>query len=96
MRRRLYEDQQGWKNNEDPGPFFTQIAEEEGLDAEEFGECLDQEGAPGRIQENTRLGQAAGVRGTPAFFINGFPVNGAQPLEAFRDMLDLRLNSLNR
>ena len=54
----------------------------------------DQDAAPGRIQENTRVGQAAGIRGTPAFFINGFPVNGAQPLDAFRDMLDMRLSRL--
>lgn len=93
MRRRLYQDQQGWKDSDDPAPFFTRIAEEEGLDADRFSQCLNQAAAPGRIQENTRVGQSAGIRGTPAFFINGFPVNGAQPLDAFRDMLDLRLNS---
>ncbi len=93
MRRRLYQDQQGWKNGQDPNPFFTKIADEEGLDAERFSQCLDEGAAPSRIQENTRVGQSAGIRGTPAFFINGFPVNGAQPLDEFRDMLDLRLNS---
>ncbi len=94
MRRRLYQDQQGWKNSQTPGPFFTKIAEEEGLDAERFSQCLDQDAAAGRIEQNTRVGQSAGVQGTPAFFINGFPVKGAQPLDAFRDMLDLRLSSL--
>ncbi len=93
MRHRLYQDQQGWKNSQDPGPFFTKIAEEEGLDAERFSQCLGQDAALERIQQNTRVGQSAGIQGTPAFFINGFPVKGAQPLDAFRDMLDLRLSS---
>jgi protein-disulfide isomerase len=93
MRVRLYRDQQGWKNGQDPKPFFQKLAEEEGLDAEQFAQCLGEDTAQGRIQENTRVGQAAGIRGTPAFFINGFPVNGAQPLEAFRDMLDIRLSA---
>jgi len=94
MRRRLYQDQPGWKNSRDPGPFFINIAEEEGLDAEQFAHCLDEDEASGRIRANTQVGQSVGVRGTPAFFINGFPVNGAQPLDSFRDMLDMRLNSL--
>ncbi len=93
MGRRLYKDQHGWKNGQDPNPFFTKIAEEEGLDPIRFSQCLDEGAAPSRIQENTRVGQSAGIRGTPAFFINGFPVNGAQPLDEFRDILDLRLNS---
>jgi protein-disulfide isomerase len=96
MRHRLYQDQQGWRNNQEPGPFFTQIAEEEGMDAQRFAECLDADTAPARVQENTRLGQFAGVRGTPAFFINGFPVRGALPLESFRDILDMELSSLSQ
>jgi protein-disulfide isomerase len=94
MRRRLYQDQQGWRGSQEPGPFFTQLAEEEGLDAERFAQCLEEDSAPSRIQENNRVGQSAGIRGTPAFFINGFPVNGAQPIDTFRDILDIRLSSV--
>jgi protein-disulfide isomerase len=95
MRRRLYEDQQGWRNNPEPDSFFRTLAEEEGLDGERFAACLDAENGPTRIQENTRLGQSLGVRGTPSFFVNGFPVSGAVPLETFRDILDMELTSLN-
>ena len=93
MRVRLYRDQQGWRNTENPDSYFAQIAEEEGLDGSRFFQCLDEERASGRVQENTRVGRSAGIRGTPAFFINGFPVNGAQPLETFRDILDVRLSA---
>ena len=93
MRVRLYKDQQGWRESEQPDSYFTKLAEEEGLDASRFFQCLEEEGAPSRVQQNTRVGRSAGVRGTPAFFINGFPVNGAQPLETFRDILDVRLSA---
>ncbi len=94
LRKRLYQDQPGWRNDGDPKPFFARIAEEEGLDAKRFSECLEGEGASARIQENNRMGQMGGVRGTPAFFVNGFPVSGALGLEAFRDLLDLEMSSL--
>lgn len=94
MRLRLYRDQAGWRESTDPGAFFSRIAREEGLDADRFSGCLDGRDAQNRVRDNTRLGQMAGVRGTPAFFINGFPVSGAMPLEAFRDLLDLEISSL--
>jgi protein-disulfide isomerase len=39
------------------------------------------------IDEGTRIG----VTGTPAFFINGRPLSGAQPLEAFVRVIDEEL-----
>ena len=94
MRVRLYRDQAGWRDSQDATAFFTRLAEEEGLDAGRFAGCLEGEGARNLVRDNTRLGQMGGIRGTPAFFINGFPVSGALPLEAFRDLLDLELSSL--
>jgi protein-disulfide isomerase len=36
-------------------------------------------------------GEAAGVSGTPAFFINGRVLSGAQPFEAFKRVIDEEL-----
>ncbi|MFC1661945.1 DsbA family protein [Gemmatimonadota bacterium] len=94
MRRRLYSDQPGWRSAEDPSSFFTQLAQEEGLDADRFAQCLDGETALARVRESTQMGQQAGIRGTPGFFVNGFPISGALPLEAFQDLLDLEISSL--
>lgn len=94
MRRRLYDEQEGWRGSSDPGPYFRTMAADEGLDGERFAACLDAENAPARIDANTRLGRSAGVRGTPTFFVNGFPVSGALPLDAFRDILDMELSAL--
>ncbi len=55
-----------------------------GLPAESFAACLES----GRHREAVRAdlveAQAAGVRGTPTFFVNGKRLVGAQPLAAFR------------
>jgi protein-disulfide isomerase len=36
-------------------------------------------------------GTQLGINGTPGFFINGRPVQGAQPLEAFARILEEEL-----
>ena len=95
VRARLYQDQAGWRGSDDPEEVFTRIASEEGLDTREFSGCMEGEEAQAKVRENTRLGQMGGIRGTPAFFVNGFPVSGARPLGAFRDLLDLELSSLD-
>jgi protein-disulfide isomerase len=40
------------------------------------------------IKNDIDEGQRVGVTGTPAFFINGRLVSGAQPLEAFTRVID--------
>jgi protein-disulfide isomerase len=94
MRARLYEDQAGWRGADEPSAFFQRLADEEGLDAPMFARCMEGEEAASRVQDNTRLGQAGGIRGTPGFFVNGFPISGALPLDSFRDVIDLELSSL--
>ena len=51
---------------------------------------------PHRDAGEARLtaGQEVGVSGTPAFFINGFMLSGAQPEEAFRRVIDAELERL--
>jgi protein-disulfide isomerase len=35
----------------------------------------------------------AGVRGTPAFFVNGMQLSGNQPFEKFKEIIDEELRS---
>ncbi|HEY6099855.1 MAG TPA: thioredoxin domain-containing protein [Anaeromyxobacter sp.] len=44
-----------------------------------------------RIERDQRLAQSVGATGTPTFFINGRKLTGAQPLEAFRAIVDEEL-----
>jgi protein-disulfide isomerase len=59
-----------------------------GLDAAAFGECLDSGRHGGLVSGDLEAGQGYGVSGTPAFFVNGRPLVGAQPFEAFAQVID--------
>jgi protein-disulfide isomerase len=70
---------------------FKTIAAKTGLDEKKFEECLAADRFEGKIDEDMAAGEAAGVSGTPAFFINGRMLEGAQPLEKFREIIDEEL-----
>jgi len=66
-------------------------AAEIGLDTEAFGACFDSGQFRDAVQQDFRDAQALGVTGTPAFFVNGRFINGAQPFEAFQVIIDEEL-----
>ena len=61
------------------------------LDSEAFNTCLDSEKFKADIAKDQADGQSYGVTGTPAFFINGRFLNGAQPFTAFESIIDEEL-----
>jgi protein-disulfide isomerase len=67
------------------------FAQELKLDMVKFEPCLKNDQTLARVQADTKEGQAAGVQGTPSFFINQVPLVGAQPIEAFRAAIDQAL-----
>jgi protein-disulfide isomerase len=58
------------------------------LDDKQFESCLTTEKYKADIDKDELEGRNAGVNGTPGFFINGVFVNGAQPKEAFTNVID--------
>jgi protein-disulfide isomerase len=56
-----------------------------GLPEEAFIACLDGGQYLEAVQADVREGQAAGVSGTPTFFVNGRRLVGLQPVEALRE-----------
>ncbi len=70
---------------------FVAYADQLGLDVDEFSRCLDEERYLSEIQKDFDDGVAAGVRGTPTFFINGIPLVGAQPFENFQAIIEQEL-----
>jgi protein-disulfide isomerase len=88
MHDRLFAAQAEWADLPDPSATYAAYAAELDLDGELFGECLASGKYDEAIQEDLRVGQAAGVSGTPSFLINGQLLVGAQPAQVFRMALD--------
>jgi protein-disulfide isomerase len=68
-------------------------AEAIGLDAEKFAGCIEDGTYTDKVAADMAAGQAVGVSGTPAFFINGRFVNGALPFEVFKEVIDEELKA---
>jgi protein-disulfide isomerase len=62
-----------------------------GLDAAAFKDCVDTRKTQALVEADLKAGEAAGVSGTPAFFINGIPLRGALPLDDFKKVIDEEL-----
>jgi Thioredoxin len=58
------------------------------LDDKQFDSCLKAEKYKTDIDKDLTEGMAAGITGTPGFFINGIPLSGSQPEESFRRLID--------
>jgi protein-disulfide isomerase len=63
------------------------------LDTSKFNKCLDSGEKAAVVEKSRKAGEDAGVTGTPAFFINGRSISGAQPLEAFKKIVDEELKA---
>lgn len=63
-------------------------AKEVGLDVAAFERCFESGKYRAAVQQDIERGKQAGVTGTPAFFINGRLVTGAQPLSVFARIID--------
>lgn len=59
-----------------------------GLNTGTFNDCLDSGKYRSKVQADFEEGESLGVRGTPTVFINGQKVVGAQPVEAFKTIID--------
>ena len=57
------------------------------LDREAFANCLDTHQYRKEIEADVREGRALKLPGTPSFLVNGRPLIGAQPIEAFREAI---------
>jgi protein-disulfide isomerase len=72
---------------------FEKHAQELGLNMGKFKAALDAEKGKEAIQADAASGNKIGARGTPAFFINGKFLSGAQPFEMFKSKIDEELKT---
>ncbi|HEY7037307.1 MAG TPA: thioredoxin domain-containing protein [Methylomirabilota bacterium] len=62
-----------------------------GLDLDAFAQCFDSARYQDAVLADQREGREAGVRATPTFFINGRKIEGALPIETFREAVQQAL-----
>lgn len=72
---------------------YKKIAGEVGLDQAKFEQCLAKNEFKTAVDQDMADGAAVGVSGTPAFFINGRMLSGAQPFEKFKEIIDEELRA---
>ena len=61
------------------------------LEMGSFTEGMESSSLRVYVEEDMRQGSKLGVTGTPAFFVNGVFLNGAQPFSAFKELIDAEL-----
>ena len=84
---KLFENQKALADDD-----LKKYAADIGLDAEAFKTCYESGKFRADVDKDFADGQSVGVSGTPAFFINGRFLSGAQPFEAFKTIIDDELS----
>jgi protein-disulfide isomerase len=64
-----------------------------GIDMAKWNDCFDNKKTAPQVEAQMQEGSSVGVRGTPGFIINGRLVSGAQPFDAFKNIIDDELAS---
>ena len=67
---------------------LEKYAGELGLDMEKYKAALGDKAIGDFVDQNRAMANAVGATGTPAFFINGTPLKGAQPFPKFKEAID--------
>jgi protein-disulfide isomerase len=73
-----------------------QAGEQVGLESEALRDCAESSRAERAVARARVLGRSLGVRGTPTYFVNGFPAMGAVPYGFIRRVFDLELERVSR
>ena len=77
-------------------PDFEKYAQEIGLDMGKFKAALDSHAGKKKIDADLAIAKQVGVQGTPNFYIDGRNVQGAQPYEEFKKVIDDEIQRANK
>jgi protein-disulfide isomerase len=77
-------------------PSLERYAGEVSLDMTRFKAALDSGRFRSKVESDAQAGLAVGASGTPAFFINGRELIGAQPFEKFKEIIDDEINKADK
>jgi protein-disulfide isomerase len=86
MHKKLFDNQKNLAAED-----LEKYAQEIGLNMPKFKAALEDKTIAESVDADAAMGAKIGARGTPAFFINGTFLSGAQPLEQFKARIDEEL-----
>jgi protein-disulfide isomerase len=70
---------------------LVRAAKDAGVDMNAWQKCRTEVAMEEEVKKDLADGAAVGVSGTPAFFVNGIMLSGAQPFEKFKVIIDREL-----
>ena len=70
---------------------LERYAADMGLEMEAFKQCMSERESQQVVDADAAAAESLGLTGTPAFFVNGIPFTGAQPVEHFAAIIDEEL-----
>ena len=76
------------RQGELPEMDFAELADQLGLDVEQFASDLADPALVQSVEEDEKLAKHFNVNSTPSMFVNGRYMRGAQPVSAYQDVID--------
>jgi protein-disulfide isomerase len=87
----LFNRQSEWSRLSSPRKTFIDYAEELGLDTARFETDMNSKAVKDRVDADFENATAAGLSGTPTFYLNGVALENPRGLEGFQEVLDAKL-----
>ncbi len=84
----LFANQASWQGLSNGADSFRKQALTFGADGAKYDACIAASDTEAHIQKDIADGAKLGVQGTPAFFVNDWFINGAVPIDEFKDKID--------
>lgn len=84
---RLFQNRQEWVEGQEDS-FYALYATNLGLDLAKFKQCYSSKRFDSTIEQSLKLGNAAGLQGTPFFVINSYTLTGAYPFPGFQRLIE--------
>ncbi|MCA9944721.1 MAG: thioredoxin domain-containing protein, partial [Anaerolineales bacterium] len=91
MHDSVFANQELWSGNGETAAIsiFADLAADLGLDGDELTGCIQAGAQRELVLANQQESLALGVSSTPTFYMNGYPLRGAQPFEVFDAVAEL-------
>lgn len=83
----LFARQSEWAFDKDPAAKMAGYAQQAGLDAAKFEECVRSEKYQREVSESQELARSLGVQGTPTLFVNGRKVETPESYHQFAEVV---------